>query len=152
LTSLPTAAPSCASCPLPTAQPTAHCPLPTAAEESLRAVYRDGWSREQVAGLCAAVARHAAAGDAVAVEILERAAAELGALIAAVARRLRWGSVPLRVSAVGGVTDAGPPLRGPLERWLAAVLPHAQWKAPLGSPLEGAMLLAGEEVLLCQTS
>ena len=120
-------------------------------EESLRAVYRDAWSREQVAALCVAVARHAAAGDAVAAGILAHAAAELGTLVAAVARRLSWGSEPLPVSAVGGVISAGPSLRRPLERWLAAVLPHARWRAPLGSPLEGALLLAQKRELRCRT-
>jgi N-acetylglucosamine kinase-like BadF-type ATPase len=105
-----------------------------------------------VAQLCTTVARHAAEGDAVAAGILERAAAELGALIGAVARRLSGGAVPLCVSAVGGVMNAGLPLQGALERWLAAMLPHVRWTAPLGSPLEGALLLAEKEGLLCQTS
>lgn len=134
---------------LPTYRPTA---LPIAVEESLRAVYRDGWTGVQVAALAAAVARCAAAGDAVAAGILERAAAELGGLILAVAHRLNWRVEPLWVSAVGGVMNAGADLSEPLQRWLAAVLPSARWKAPLGSPLEGALLLAREEGLHCRTS
>jgi N-acetylglucosamine kinase-like BadF-type ATPase len=123
-----------------------------APEEALRAVYRDGWSREQVAALAGGVARHAAAGDPAAVGILERAAAELGALIAAVARRLDWGPSPPVVTAVGGVMEAGDPVRRPLERWLAALLPDARWTAPLGSPLDGALLLAQEGGLPCPTT
>jgi N-acetylglucosamine kinase-like BadF-type ATPase len=127
-------------------------PLPsTRAEQALRSVYRDGWSREQVAALGALVSRCAAAGDEAAARILDRAAAELGALVAAVSSRLGWGARPLPVVAVGGLLAAGPPLIEPLQRWLAAVLPHALWTAPMGSPLEGAALLAREEGRLCPT-
>jgi N-acetylglucosamine kinase-like BadF-type ATPase len=115
---------------------------PSIAEEALRAVYRDAWTRERVAALSAVVSRQAAAGDQVALEIQEQAAAELGALIYAVSRRLRWGSSPLPVAAVGGVLENWPGLRHAVERWLAAVLPNACWTPPLGSPVEGAVLLA----------
>ena len=120
---------------------------PCSGEEALRAVYRDRWTRARVAELSAAAGLHAAAGDRVATEILERAAGELGALIAAVAGRLGWHAGLLPVYAVGGVTEAGPALIGPLERWLAAVLPPARFRTPLGSPLDGALLLARQEEL-----
>jgi N-acetylglucosamine kinase-like BadF-type ATPase len=114
-------------------------------EEALRAVYRDRWSREQIAGLSVAAAGHAEAGDPVARGIIERAAAELGGLVAAVARRLEGYRDPLPVYAIGGVMEAGPVVLDPLERWLSAVWPAARFSKPLGSPLEGALLLAQAE-------
>jgi N-acetylglucosamine kinase-like BadF-type ATPase len=116
----------------------------TRTEQALRAVYRDAWPRDKVAFAAPFVARHAAAGDRVSAEILKRAAAELGALVLSVAQQLRWGAGPIPVYGVGGVFEAGPPLLEPLERWLAAALPTAHWRAPRGSPVEGALRLARE--------
>ncbi len=121
-------------------------------EERLRVVYRDDWSREQVASLAPQVMRAAAAGDGVAGVIVERAAAELGALVLAVARKLGGSTVEETVATVGGVFDAGPLVRQPLERWLAAMLPNARWVEPLGPPVEGALRLAEEEWSRCRTS
>ena len=60
----------------------------------------------------------AAAGDAVASQILAGAAADLGAQAAAVARRLdlRGGEYALRVA--GGVLCHAPPVRDRLVQWL----------------------------------
>lgn len=114
-------------------------------EEMLRTVYRDQWPRERVAGLAPAVAQAATAGDEVALGILERSAGELAALVVAVARRLGWTGEPLRLAGVGGVLEAGAPVRGPLERRLAQALPNACWTRAVGSPVEGALLLAQPE-------
>jgi N-acetylglucosamine kinase-like BadF-type ATPase len=111
-------------------------------EEALRAVYRDGWSREQIAALSVVVTRHASEGDMVALRILERAAAELGVLVEAVARRLEWGSERLPVALVGGVLESSAELREALRRWLGTVLPNACCTTPQGSPVQGALLLA----------
>jgi N-acetylglucosamine kinase-like BadF-type ATPase len=121
------------------------CAGPESDAEALRAVYRDGWSRERIAALSVAAACHAQEGDCAANQIMERAAAELGCLLEAVVRKLGGYSSPLPVWAVGGAIDSGPPLLGPLERWVAAVLPHLEWRQPLGSPLEGALRLAQRE-------
>jgi N-acetylglucosamine kinase-like BadF-type ATPase len=114
-------------------------------EELLRLVYRDAWQRERIADLARVAASHAAAGDDAAKTIMERAAAELGSLIDSVVRRLDGGSRHLQLYAVGGLIDAGPPLLGPLKRWVAAVQPFVEWSKPLGSPLEGALHLAARE-------
>jgi glucosamine kinase len=111
-------------------------------EEGLRNVLRDSWDRERVAALAAHLAAMATAGDEVAMAILDRAAAELTELVVAVAEHLDWRAEPFPLTAVGGVLAAGPPLREPLERRLAAILPNACWRAPLGPPVEGALLLA----------
>jgi N-acetylmuramic acid 6-phosphate etherase len=113
-------------------------------EQALRAAYRDNWPREKVAAAAPTVVQHAASGDRVASEILERAAAELGALVLSVARQLTWGAAPIPVFGVGGLLNAGPPLREPLERWVATVLPSARWSEARGSPLDGALRLARE--------
>lgn len=135
-------------------------------EEALRAVYREGWGRAQVAALAPAVARAAAAGDRVAAEILEEAAAALGELALTVVCRLEgFGRVAgepapasgnvtacqgrrpeeaLPISLTGGVAAAGEPLLKPFRRWLALTAPHARVVPPRGSPLDGAALLAME--------
>jgi N-acetylglucosamine kinase len=117
---------------------------PTAIEEALRSVYRDGWRREQVASLSPMVGRLASEGDRVCQEILERAAAALIDLVAAVAGRLGWATASFELAAVGGTLDAGPPLRAPLDRRLLEAVPHAIWVPPRGSPVEGALILARE--------
>jgi N-acetylglucosamine kinase-like BadF-type ATPase len=111
-------------------------------EEGLRSVYRDAWDRERIAALSAHVAALAAAGDEAATAILDRAAQALTELVVAVALRLEWQTEPFVMCAVGGVLAAGPPLREPLERRLAVILPRAEWSEPLGPPVEGALLLA----------
>lgn len=114
-------------------------------EMALRAVYRDAWSRERIASLSDLASHHAGAEDGVAVEIFERAAQELGGLIESVARRLDGSRRVLPISVVGGVAQAGAVLWNPLKRWMAAVLPDARWQKPLGTPLDGALLLAQRE-------
>jgi glucosamine kinase len=118
---------------------------PPSVEQRLRAVYRDQWPRDRVAGLAVVVAQEAAAGDEVAIGILEQAAAELSVLVTAVARQLSWTDEPLGLVGVGGVLEADAAVRDPLERCLVETLPNAFWRSPAGSPLEGALLLALSE-------
>jgi glucosamine kinase len=115
-------------------------------EQLLRAVYRDQWPRHRIAALSVPVAEAAAAGDGVAADILDRAADGLAALVLAVARRLMWTRGPLRLVGTGGVLEAGRVIRAPLERRLVETLPDAFWASAAGSPLEGALLLAQQEV------
>ena len=73
----------------------------------------------------------------------------LGALVVAVARRLDWTVEPLAVAAAGGVFEAGRPLRTTLEQCVGSACPNVVWQRPLGSPVEGAILLAQEEAARC---
>jgi N-acetylglucosamine kinase-like BadF-type ATPase len=115
---------------------------PLRVEQSLRAVYRDGWGRAEVAALAPEVAAAAEAGDRVAQEIMAQAAGTLAELALAVIVTLGRQGTPTPVSLTGGVAAAGAPLLDPFRRWLALAAPTAVVTAPRLSPLEGAALLA----------
>jgi N-acetylglucosamine kinase-like BadF-type ATPase len=98
----------------------------------------------RLARLAPEVGRAAAAGDAVAIEILRRGARALAELAAAAVRGV-WADTPpspLLVARCGGVWAAGQPLVKTFDEGLRQELPTAQSIAPRLPPTGGAILLA----------
>ncbi|HYM68675.1 MAG TPA: BadF/BadG/BcrA/BcrD ATPase family protein [bacterium] len=106
------------------------------------AFYEGRLDRAQVARLSRVVTVAAAAGDGVARRLVERAAASLADLVAAVIRRLTWPEGATPVAPVGGVFDAGPVVLKPMRLALAATAPGAVLVPPRYEPAAGALLLA----------
>jgi N-acetylglucosamine kinase-like BadF-type ATPase len=98
--------------------------------------------RAAIAALAPAVTDAAAAGDAVAVALVEDAARGLAGVAAAVMKQLTWpdGTVPL--APVGGVFRAGRVILDPLKSALTARVPGAVLVPPRFVPVVGALLLA----------
>lgn len=106
-------------------------------------VYRDGLSREQIAGLAPVVSDAAQEGDPVAVQIFRRAARELVKQAAAVMSRLGVSQdeeVPVAVT--GGVSAAGAPLLDPFAEALKLDFPNAVLVPARFPPFIGAVLRA----------
>lgn len=91
-----------------------------------------------LAGFAADVAMLAAAGDAVASDIMRRAGAEVAATLAAA---LDPGVPPL-AAGTGGVFAAGGAFTAAFEREFARLAPRAELVAAAGTPLDGAVQLA----------
>ncbi len=98
------------------------------------------------------VARCANAGgtsggpDPVAADILRDAAREI-ARTAVAACPDPWGERATAVALTGGLLKIGEPLLAPLERELAARLPHARTVPAAGDPLDGSVLVAARLAL-----
>ena len=92
-----------------------------------------------LAGFAADVGGLAASGDPVSLDIMTRAGAEVAATLAAA---LDPG-VPALAAGTGGVFGAGGAFTASFEREFARLAPHAELVAPGGSPLDGAVRLAG---------
>jgi N-acetylglucosamine kinase len=84
----------------------------------------------------------AAGGDAVAIEILDRAGHELAECVLAVVRRLNITNEKFPVAHVGGAFHAGEPLIAPLRAEILREAPHAELIKPLHTPVEGAAMMA----------
>ncbi|MEV7281232.1 BadF/BadG/BcrA/BcrD ATPase family protein [Streptomyces sp. NPDC093111] len=80
----------------------------------------------------------AAAGDPVAVAVLERAAGHIAEAAAAVCP----SGADVEVALTGGLFKMGEPLLGPLRAELAASLPRAREVPAAGDPLAGAVTIA----------
>jgi glucosamine kinase len=106
------------------------------------AFYETRIHRAQIAALAPVVTAAAAGGDAISQELVHDAAERLGALAAAVVRRLTWPDGTVAVAPVGGVFSAGPLILQPLRRALAARAPDAVLVPPRFVPVVGALLLA----------
>ncbi len=105
-------------------------------EALIRRVYAEGWSLAEAAPL---VLEAAAAGDAVALAIVEEETRRLARQAGWLARRA--GNLEPRFALIGGMTrDAF--YRGRLRTALLERLPGWRSEAPLRSPVEGALLLA----------
>lgn len=100
-------------------------------------------SRDEIAALAGLVAEAARAGDAIALEILDRAADELAAIIDAVWRQLDFApGEPVRLSYSGGVFRTGEGILAPLRTRLAQRPANYVLMAPKLSPSLGAALYA----------
>jgi N-acetylglucosamine kinase-like BadF-type ATPase len=86
---------------------------------------------------------HAARGDAVAIGIVEWAAAELGGAAAAVARRLGMDNEPYELVMSGGLFRGGGEL---LETLIARAVPTALLTRLEAPPVTGAVLIALEQM------
>jgi N-acetylglucosamine kinase-like BadF-type ATPase len=101
-----------------------------------------GEERRDIAQLSKIVVEAARAGDVVALEILNDAAAQLARAATTVIKQLEMGQESFRVAYVGGVFDAGELILAPLRRAILTAAPHALLAAPLFPPVIGAVKLA----------
>jgi N-acetylglucosamine kinase len=110
------------------------------ANQVLHLFYSSEWPRSRVALLAPLVDAAAAEGDAVAMVILNRAAAELAMLVAAVRSQLWKPGDPVDVAYIGGVFQS----RTVLERFrvLVELEPGNRCGPPRHGPAEGALLEA----------
>jgi glucosamine kinase len=97
-------------------------------------------ARPALAGVARTVLALARAGDVDARAVRTAAAAELADLVATVDRRLTPVSLRL-VSYAGGLFD-DPEFLDAFERAVLDVVPHADLCAPVGDPVDGALVLA----------
>ena len=104
--------------------------------------YEGRIQRAEIAALAAVVTGAAAAGDPVALALVEAAAHELAATAAAVIARLTWPDGTVALAPVGGVFNAGRVILGPLKTAVAARAPAAVLVPPRFPPPVGALLLA----------
>lgn len=105
-------------------------------------LYTRGITKAEVAAFAPLVIAAAEAGDAMAQQLLRQGAQELAQMVAAVARRLGWGTASCEVTLVGGLWRAGEPVTAPFRKALAGLLPLARIVAPELPPVLGACLLA----------
>ncbi|HEX3318207.1 MAG TPA: BadF/BadG/BcrA/BcrD ATPase family protein [Solirubrobacteraceae bacterium] len=105
-------------------------------------IHRTGAAATTVAGFAPVVVEEAAAGDAVATEIVRGAGRELAVSAATALRRAFGTDEPVPVSYAGNVFRAGAPLLEPFERELAERCPRAELVPPRGDALAGAGMLA----------
>lgn len=120
--------------------------------ELIHAIYDQGLQRHSIAGLSGVVQRAAEAGDAVARDILARAATELAAAAASVVTRLRMRGDVFPTVLAGGIFSGIPSLAAALSERLAEVAPRSEVRRLSVEPARGAVTLAlaaarGEVVL-----
>jgi N-acetylglucosamine kinase-like BadF-type ATPase len=109
------------------------------ANQALHLFYTPDWPRSRVAGLAQVVDTAAKDGDAVALEILTRAAQDLAMLAAAVRRQLRHPAEMMDVAYIGGVFQS----EFLLDRFRTLIeLDEARCRPPQFGPVEGALLEA----------
>lgn len=112
-------------------------------EQVVPRVYGDvAAAKTQIAALVPRVIAVAAEGDAVAASLLAGAGRDLGALAAAVVRRLALpASVEALVAVTGGVLSGCAPVREAFRAALAELAPGARLIESEGGPAEGAVLM-----------
>jgi N-acetylglucosamine kinase-like BadF-type ATPase len=110
-------------------------------EAVAQSVYSKPLTKGEIAAFAVETARLAARGDAVACELYERGARELGEQIAAVIRETRLeGEFP--VGLIGSAYKAGPVFVEPLTRAIHECAPHARVGTVEMAPVGGSLLLA----------
>jgi N-acetylglucosamine kinase-like BadF-type ATPase len=112
-------------------------------EEIVRVVYDGDFPRHRIALLALRVAEAAAAGDAAAREILEAAAAELGAAASSVIGRLGLAENPYDIVLSGGTFAAVPALAEAVSMLLSS--PGTTMRLLSDEPAMGAVKLAMEQ-------
>lgn len=108
----------------------------------LRRVDRAKMARAEIAACASLVTTAALEGDAVAGEIIDAAADELALAVETVARKLSLDRP--EVAATGGLANAGPTYRTPLDRAILRRVPGARVVDPELPSVLGAALLALE--------
>jgi N-acetylglucosamine kinase-like BadF-type ATPase len=106
-------------------------------EQLIGHVYRPETTRAEIARLSQTVLRLADAGDLHARQLLNNAAAELGRMVAAVARRLDFDNPPLALG--GGLIGASARLQDAVQRACGIPLQSVQH---VGEPVQGALVIA----------
>lgn len=114
-------------------------------EALMAAIYGDGNPARAIAAFAPLVAEAAREGDPIARQLWDDAAAHLARNVVAAARRVFPDDAPVPVSWQGGLFAAGDLLRTPFLAEVAALLPTADPRPPVGTALEGARLLAAAE-------
>ena len=110
--------------------------------ELIHAVYDRDFQPSAIAGLAAIVARAAGAGDAVAAEILRRAASELTTGATAVLTALRMRGDVFRTVLAGGALRRIPALAAQVTARLAEIAPRSEVRVLDQEPAVGAVHLA----------
>src|SRR6185503_113095 len=119
----------------------AHMQLSTPAEV-IHAIYDRGLQRHAIAGLAGVVQRAMEAGDAVAGEILDRAATELAAAASSVVTRLGMRGDVFPTVLAGGMFTGIPSLVTAVTTRLAEVAPKSDVRRLEIEPANGAVTLA----------
>jgi N-acetylglucosamine kinase len=114
----------------------------TSPTEVIHAVYDNGLPRRSIAGIASVVQRAADAGDAVAAEILDRAAVELTAAAASVIERLNMRGDDFRIVLAGGIFAGIPALVTNVTARLPEVAPRSRARVLEVEPATGAIRLA----------
>jgi N-acetylglucosamine kinase-like BadF-type ATPase len=110
--------------------------------ELIHAIYDHGLQRHAIAALAAVVQRAAETGDAVARDILERAASELAVAAASVVTRLGMRGDVFPTVLAGGIFQGIPSLATALTTRLAEVAPRSEVRRLDVEPARGAVTLA----------
>jgi glucosamine kinase len=110
--------------------------------EVIHAIYDRGLQRHAIAGLAGVVQRAMEAGDAVAGEILDRAATELAAAAASVVTRLGMRGDVFPTVLAGGMFKGIPSLATSVTTRLAEVAPRSEVRRLEIEPANGAVTLA----------
>ncbi len=115
-------------------------------EDLIEVIYRRGWGVTEIAALSLLVDRAAAAGDAIALQILEDAAAELVLTTQTVASALFTPDQAFEVVTIGGVWRSVCHLGDRFRDSLRTHFPRVQVLSPRHEPAYGAGLLALERL------
>jgi N-acetylglucosamine kinase-like BadF-type ATPase len=111
-------------------------------ENLIGAIYAPQMDNTRIAGFTRLVVETAAAGDKVALEIMDNAGRELGNAAAAVIKKLRLENESFPIGCVGGVFGAGELLTGQMKAVIAAIAPNAHLAEPQMPPSHAAALMA----------
>jgi N-acetylmuramic acid 6-phosphate etherase len=114
-------------------------------QELITAIYPMASDRARIASLADIVTQSADQGDAAAQQILDHAAAELAAMVAAVARKLDFSAIPFPLALAGGVLLGSEKLRSSLREGLGVLAVHAASMIEVENPVLGAIRLAHHE-------
>ena len=110
--------------------------------ELIHAIYDHGLQRHSIAALAAVVQHASETGDAVAREILDRAASELAVAAASVVTRLGMRGDVFPTVLAGGIFQGIPSLAAALTTRLAEVAPRSEVRRLEVEPARGAVTLA----------
>ncbi|HEY1308358.1 MAG TPA: BadF/BadG/BcrA/BcrD ATPase family protein [Vicinamibacterales bacterium] len=114
----------------------------TTPAQVIEAVYDRGLPRHVIAGIADVVEHATGAGDAVAAEILDRAAVELTSAAASVVTRLQMRGEVFQTVLAGGIFRGIPSLASGVEALLAEVAPRSVVRRLEVEPAYGAVRLA----------
>ena len=113
----------------------------TDANDMMHELYTAAWPRKRIAALSRIVDEEAESGDAEALDILQRGAAELYRISAIVRRNLFAENEPARLSPIGSVWNSQPLHDRFVQLWTAAN-PENSFATPAFGPAAGALLEA----------
>ena len=102
------------------------------------------WNRARIAEFSQIATACAARGDAVACEILHRAAADLAVMVGSVAKRLGWEAEPFPLAVGGSHMVHSTGLRRGVEKRLRQAGFNLSFVTPVPEPAQGAVRLAVE--------